>query len=249
MWKQTLVDLSNQTTKQISKIYCKSYAKSQPWASSWGLVWQSRSGSSAILSADISVATGNPKVKHCACVFVCFLFFCGYKTENRWVQKTQLAFTAAKLYISNLLWVTRQRAAACPFPGTDSPKFCCLEKQNAYGFSQRRFSHSQWDQASAHSFVGSSEPRLAADVPALLPPSGCAAMGTRSVSQSIRIPSVLHKSLPSVKLVFSEIKNSYQLLGRPETWEELGQPLHTQKRYEKPSWWLSALPFSMVYPI
>lgn len=133
MWKQTLVDLSNWSTKQNSKMYCKSYAKSQPWASSWALVWQSRSGSSAILSTEISVAVGNPKMKHFiyACVFVCFLFFYGYKTENRWVQKTQLAFTAAKLYISNLLWVTRQRAAACLSPGTDSPKLGSLEKSDS----------------------------------------------------------------------------------------------------------------------
>lgn len=53
--------------------------------------------------------------------------------------------------------------------------------------------------------------RLAADVPVLLPPSGCAAKQTRSASQSIRIPRVLHKSLPSVKPIFSEVKNSYQL--------------------------------------
>lgn len=123
----------------MSKIHCKSYAKSQPWVSSWALVWQSRSGSSAILSAEISVAIGNPKVKHFACVFVCLLFFCGYKTENRWVQKTQLAFTAAKIYISNLLRVTRQRATACPFPGTDSPKFCCLENSDSLWVQSKKF--------------------------------------------------------------------------------------------------------------
>lgn len=116
-------------------MYCKSYAKSQPWAS----VWQSRGGSSAILSAEISAAIGNPKVKRCLCVFVCFLFFYGYKTENRWVQKTKLALTAAKLYIPNLLWVTRQRAAACPSSGTDSPKFCSLEKSDLQVQSKKVF--------------------------------------------------------------------------------------------------------------
>lgn len=142
MWKETLIDLSNQTTKQNSKMYCKNYAKSQPWASSWELVWQSRSGSSAILWAEISVGIGNQKVKHFvyAWVFVCFLFFYGYKTENRWVQKTQLAFTAAKLYISNLLWVTRQRAAACPSPGGQTPQnFVPLKNQMVYRFSQKGF--------------------------------------------------------------------------------------------------------------
>lgn len=220
-------------------MYCKNFAKSRPWASSWKLVWQSRRGSSAILSAERSIAIGNPKVKHFvyACAFVCFHFFYGYKTENRRVQKTQLAFRAAKLYISNLLWVTRQWAAARP-PGTDPPELCSFKNQRVYRFSQRRFSHSQCDQASAHLFFGSSKLRPAADVPGLLPPSGCTAKGTKSVTQPIRIPRVLHKSLPSVKPIISAVKNSYQLLGRPGTWAELGQPLPAQKWYEKPSWWL-----------
>lgn len=56
--------------------------------------------------------------------------------QNRRVQKTQLAFTAAKLYISNLLWVTRQRAA----PGGQTPQnFVPLKNQIAYRFSQKGF--------------------------------------------------------------------------------------------------------------
>lgn len=133
--------------------------------------------------------------------------------------------------------------------GTDSPKLCSLEKSDGLQVQSKRFSHSQCHQASAHLFAGSSKPRLAAVSPGLLHPSGCTAKGTRSVSQPIRIPRVLHKSLPSGKPIFSEVKNSYQLLGRPKTWAELGQSLRAQKWYEKPSWWLSALPFSMVYPI
>lgn len=119
-------------------MYCKNYVKSQPWA----LVWQRRGRSSAISSAEISVAIGNPKVKHfvCACVFVCFLFFYDFKIENRWVQKTQIALTAAKLYISNLLWVTRQRAAASPSPETDSTKICSLEKSDLWVQSKKVFS-------------------------------------------------------------------------------------------------------------
>lgn len=132
------------------------------------------------------------------------------------MQKTQLAFTAAKLYTSNLVWVTRQRGAACLSPGTDSPKLGSLEKSDSLQVQSKKVF--PFPMASAHLFVGSSEPRLAAAVPGLLPPSGCAAKGNRSVIESIRILSVLHKFLPSRKPIFSEVKNSYQLLSglKPE---------------------------------
>lgn len=196
-------------------MFCKSYAKSWPWESSWVLVWQSKSGSSAIWSAEISVAIGNSKVKHFVCVFVCFLFFYGYKIENRWVQKTQLPFTAAKLYISDLLWVTRQRAAACPSPGTDSPKLCSLEKSDILQIQTKEFFPFPMWPGQCPFVCWLQRAQAGCWCSRSLPPSGCAAMGTRSVSQSIRIPSVLHKSLPSVKHLF---RSKEQLSTSRQAW-------------------------------
>lgn len=55
-------------------------------------------------------------------------------------------------------------------------------------------------------FVDGSKPSLTADVLGLLPTSGRNAKGTGSISQSIRTPPILHRSLPSVKPIFSKVK-------------------------------------------
>lgn len=132
--------------KQKSKVQ-ECFARVMPKVSHEHLYghWSDKVEVEALLFGQLSVAIGNPKVKPFACVFVCFLFFYGYKTENRRVQKTLLPFIAAKLYISNLLWVTRKRAAACPSPGTDSPKLCSLEKSDSLQVqSEKVFPFPMW---------------------------------------------------------------------------------------------------------
>lgn len=52
--------------------------------------WSDKVEVEALLFCQLSVAIGNPKVKHFvyACVFVCFLFFYGYKTEQTSTEDT-----------------------------------------------------------------------------------------------------------------------------------------------------------------
>lgn len=77
--------------KQQSKIQ-KCIARIMPKVSHERLHgnWSDKVEVEALLFCQLSVAIGNPKVKHFvyACVFVCFLFFYGYKTEQTSTEDT-----------------------------------------------------------------------------------------------------------------------------------------------------------------
>lgn len=88
-----------------------------------------------LLASELSVVIENLRVNILCmpvCMCVCFLFFCGYnlwgKTENRWVQKTQLAFTAAKqLYVSEPIVGNKAKSCHLSFSsGIASLKLCSL---------------------------------------------------------------------------------------------------------------------------
>lgn len=92
------------------------------------------------LAAELSVVIENLKMNILCmpvCMCFCFLFFCGYnlwgKTENRRVQKTQLAFTAAKqLYVSEPIVGNKAKSCRLSFSsGIASLKLCSLGESDS----------------------------------------------------------------------------------------------------------------------